>query len=162
MARFFPEAQKAASADGIEAAGAEHLVIAALDLDDGSARRVFETVGADPDAFRTAVRAQHHDALAVVGMGGLDDSALDGHLPEQSPPDAASVETSASAHKLFRGVVKQVRKDRSQLYGAYFVLAAAESQRGTAIRAIRHMGIDPAALAQAARAEIASINTQET
>ena len=153
MATLFPAAETVARQDGLEAAGAEHLVIAALDLPDGSARRAFERVGATADDFRDAVRAQHHEALAGVGMSGLEDSALDRRLPEPVPAPGP-VKTSPSAHKMFRGIVKQVRKERAQLYGAYFVLAAAESQRGTAVRAIRHMGIDPSALAQAARAEI--------
>ena len=47
-----------------------------------------------------------------------------------------------------------MRKERSQLYGAYFVLVAAETEHGTTARALRQMGLDPVALAAAARAEV--------
>lgn len=62
-----------------------------------------------------------------------------------------------SAHKMFRSVAEKVQQDRSQLFGAYFVLTAAESEHGTTIRAIRRMGIDPIELAAAARSEIKAL-----
>ncbi len=153
MTALFPAAEAAARADGLEAAGAEYLLLAAFDLEDGSARRAFERAGADPDRFRAAIGAQHGDALASVGLDAIDDSILDQHLPE---PSAATgpLKSAPSTHKMFRAVVKKVKDDRSQLYSAYFVLVASEDHHGTTIRAIRHLGIDPARLAEAARSEI--------
>jgi hypothetical protein len=58
---------------------------------------------------------------------------------------------------MFRSVGKAVGRDASQLYSTYFVLAATETNYGTTIRAIRHLGIDPADLAEAARAEIEAL-----
>ena len=156
MAKLFPAAEAAARADGLDTAGAEYLLVAALDLEDGSARRAFERVGADPDDFPAAIRGQHDDALAKAGMVGIHDSALDQHLPEPTPPTGPT-KTAPSAQRMFRAVVKAVRKDKSQLYGAYFVLVAAETNYGTTIRAIRHLGIDPADLAAAARDEIQAL-----
>src|SRR5687767_10675111 len=43
--------------------GAEHLLLSAIALPDGSARRAFERVGADPDRLQAAIAAQHADAL---------------------------------------------------------------------------------------------------
>jgi hypothetical protein len=156
MSKLFPAAEAAALADGLGTAGAEYLVLAAFGLNDGSARRAFERLGASPDDYRLALRAQHAEALGAVGMKGIDDTVLDRHLPE---PRSASgpVKTAPSAHKMFKAVVKKVQKDRSQLYSAYFVLAATETEHGTTIRAIRHLGIDPAALNAAARAEIEAL-----
>jgi hypothetical protein len=49
-----------AEAEALEAGesvpGAEHLLLSALALPDGSARRAFERVGADPDELRAASR----------------------------------------------------------------------------------------------------------
>ncbi len=157
MNQLFPSADAAAAADGKREAGAEHLLIAALDLDTGSARRCFERVGADPDQFRESVRAQHAAAVRAVGMRPIDDDILDQYLP---PPtaDTGPHRGSASGHELFRKVVALVRKERSQLYGAYFVLVAAETEHGTTARALRHMHLDPTALAAAARHEIQLLN----
>jgi hypothetical protein len=156
MSVLFPAAEAAARADGLDVAGAEYLLVAALDLEDGSARRAFERVGADPDDFPAAIRGQHDAALQQAGMVGIDDTALDQHLPEPTQP-IGPTRTAPSAHQMFRSVVKAVRRDASQLYSAYFVLAATETNYGTTIRAIRHLGIDPADLAEAARAEIEAL-----
>ena len=157
MNQLFPAADAVAATDGERDAGAEHLLIAAFDLDSGSARRCFERVGADPDQFRQAVRAQHADALRAVGIRPIDDEALDSRLP---PPvlDTRPHRGSPSGHELFRKVVALVRKERSQLYGAYFVLVAAETEHGTTARALRHMSVDPTELAAAARVEIDLLN----
>ena len=157
MNELFPAADALAAADGERDAGAEYLLIAALDLDTGSARRAFRAAGADPDQLHHAVRAQHDEALQAIGVTSLDDEALDRHLPPPAP-DNAPHRGAPSGHELFREVVRLVRKDRSQLYGAYFVLVAAASERGTTARALRHLGLDRAALAAAARAEIDQLN----
>ena len=157
MNELFPAADAIARADGEEDAGAEHLLIAAFELDSGSARRCFERVGADPEDFRGAVRAQHAEAMRAVGMRPLNDDILDQHLPE--PVLEPGIHRgSPSGHEMFRRVVKLVRAERSQLYGAYFVLVAAQTEHGTTARALRHMGIDTSALATAARDEIDAIN----
>lgn len=153
MNRLFPAADAIAEADGDDTAGAEHLLIAALDLDTGSARRAFERVGADPDQFRVAVREQHADAVRAVGMRPMSDDMLDRHIPPPTP-DNRPHRGSPSSHELFRSVVKLVRRERSQLHGAYFVLVAAQTERGTTARALRHMNIEPTELAAAARTEI--------
>jgi len=158
MNELFPASDAAAAVDGIEKAGAEYLVIAALDLtDDGSARRAFERIGADPDGFAPAVRAQHAEALRSIGMRPVDDRELDRYIP--TPSEEPRFPCGApSAHELFRNVVENVREEGSQLYGAYIVLAAAETEFGTTARALRHMGIDRSELAAAARAEIQAVN----
>lgn len=154
MTRLFTAAEHIALADGLDSVGAEHLLLAALDLDnDDSARRALETIGADPDHLAAAVRAQHTTALEAVGVTPLPDRSLDRHLPEPTEP-GRPLKTGASAQKLFRKVVKQVRSDRSQLYGAYFVLFAAREAHGSAIRAIQHLDIDPVALEASAQNEI--------
>lgn len=157
MNELFPAADAVAAADGEAQAGAEYLVIAALDLDTGSARRVFEAVGADPDRFHDAVRAQHAEAMRAVGIRPINDAALDQHIPPPVPDDRPH-RGAPSGHALFRQVVELVRKERSQLYGAYVVLVAAKTEHGTTARALRHMGIDLAELAAAARSEIDLLN----
>jgi len=149
MATLFPAAEAAARADGTDSAGAEYLLAAALDLEDGSARRAFHLVNSNPDDFRAAIRASHANALDSIGMGEVNDETLSELLPRPAS-GKGSVKTAPSARKMFRAVVKKVKEDRSQLYSAYFLLTATETGHGTTIS----LGIDPAELAVAARSEI--------
>lgn len=61
-------AERYASTRGEEGPGAEHFVLAALDLPDGSARRAFARLGADPARFGAAIEAQYQQALQSVGI----------------------------------------------------------------------------------------------
>ena len=159
MNQLFPATDAIAEADGGATARAEHLLIATFDLDTGSARRAFKRVGADPDRFRRAIREQHADAVRAVGMRPMNDDMLDRHIP---PPAGDRLHHgSPSSHDLFRSVVKLVRSERSQLYGAYFVLVAAQTERGTTARALQHMNVDPTELAAAARTEIDLLNNKD-
>ena len=136
--------------------GPEHLVMAALDLPDRSARRVFETLGVDPDTFRDAVEAQHTAALEAAGIGGSADLA--GHLPPPPSKPRGLFRTTGAAETVFKRVVKLVRKEKSQLYGAYVLLVASQAEHGTVPRALREMGLEPAAVATAARSELDGLN----
>lgn len=157
MGKLFPAAEEAARADGLDSAGAEYLLVAAMDLEDGSARRAFERAGLDPDGLRAAIRSQHAEALRRVGARGVDDDVLDGYLPEPTPV-AGPVRTSPSAHRMFRAVLQRVKRDRSQLHSAYFVLVAAQTDQGTVARTLRHLGADRGALAAAAQREVDDLN----
>lgn len=156
MSTLFPAAERAALAMGESEPGAEHLILAALDLPDGSAARAFTRVGADPLGFREAVAAQHEQALRSVGIAAPDELLSD-RIPR---PDKRKgvFRSKGSAQQVFRRVVKLVRKEKSQLYGAYIVMVAAETEAGTVVRALEHMGVDPGALALAARQEIVALN----
>jgi len=48
--------------------GAEHFLLAALDLPDGTARRAFEQAGVNPGDFRVAIERQYADALCSIGL----------------------------------------------------------------------------------------------
>ncbi|GMQ94140.1 MAG: hypothetical protein BMS9Abin12_1624 [Acidimicrobiia bacterium] len=136
--------------------GAEHLVLAALDLQEGSARRVFERVHADPGAFRSAIVDQHADAARAVGVEPMDD-VLEQQIRESSP-SLSPMRSSRSARELFKKVVELVRKEKSHLSGAYIVLVASQVEHGTTARALRSMGIDPVAFIAASRSEIDVMN----
>ena len=68
MQSLFPAAEAEAAAVGEREPGAEHLILASLEFQEGSARRVFERVGVDPDRFRDAVVAQYAAALRSIGI----------------------------------------------------------------------------------------------
>jgi len=151
-------ADAAARRLGDETPGPEHLLLSALAMDDGTARRAFARAGADPDAFEAAIADQHEAALRAIGVEPV---ALDPDDIDAGPPRGVFRSTPA-AQRAFQAAVtlsKQVKPSR--LLGAHVVAAVAVEEQGTAARALRAMGIDPHALAEAARAEAAH-NPSET
>jgi ATP-dependent Clp protease ATP-binding subunit ClpA len=131
--------------------GAEHLLLSALALPEGSAARAFERVGADPGQLRAAIAAQHADALRSIGIEPPDDSALAGGMPTAT----RVYRSNASARSAFQAASKLARSD-GRLVGAHVVAAVAAMEHGSAARALTVMGIDRAALAAAAQAEASS------
>jgi ATP-dependent Clp protease ATP-binding subunit ClpA len=135
--------------------GAEHLLLAALDLPEGSARRAFAAVGADPDGLRAAIAGRHADALRAIGIEPPDDDDLDAAVAAAPPRRRpAAFKSTAPARAAFQRAAELSRSVKGMRFtGAHVVAAVAEQHRGTAARALTAMGIDRAALAAAARAE---------
>lgn len=152
MQSLFPAAEALAAAEGEKEPGAEHLILASLDFQEGSARRVFERVGADPDQFRAAVEAQHAAALRSIGIED-DAGAIDRQLPPPPERSLGVYRSAPSAREVFPQVVELVKQDKSRLSGAYILLAASRMEYGTTARALETMGVDRGDLATAARAE---------
>lgn len=157
MNTLFAAAEEEAAAVGETEPGTEHLILAAFELPDGSAVRAFKRVGVYPKAFRKAIQEQHDEALRAIGIAP-DAGRLDDRLPDPAPP-SGPFQTKGSAQTVFKKVVKMVKKERSQLYGAYIVLAATEADRGTTAGALDRLGVRREALAVAAREELDALNT---
>ena len=137
--------------------GAEHLLLSAIALPDGSARRSFERVGADPDRLQAAIAAQHADALRGIGIEPPDDAALDAASGSELPDAPRAFRSNASARSAFQEASKLARSGGSSgLLGAHVVAAVAQMEHGTQSRALTALGIDRAALAAAAREEISA------
>lgn len=143
-------AEAEADRAGESSPGAEHLLLAALDLPDGTARRAFERVGANPSTLRQAIEDQHAEALRALGI-----DADPGAEPAVSvaPRPKGVYRSTGSAQSAFQAAGSLARKSRTQLVGAHVVLAITDMEHGTAIRAVRSLGIDVDALAAAAREE---------
>ena len=137
-------ADAAARRMGEESPGPEHLLLAALAMDDGTARRAFARAGADPDAFGAAVAAQHDAALRAAGVEPV---ALAG------PPKGVFTATPAGQRAFQEAVRLSKQVTPSRLLGAHVVAAVAGEGQGTAAPALQAMDVDAAALADAARAE---------
>lgn len=135
-------AERLALDDQQHEAGAEHFLLAALELPDNSARRAFEAVGADPAAFRSAVHRQYESALAGMGM------AFPG--PEALPRRKGIYNASASGRVVMNNLAVH-RKAHNPLLAAHVVEAVATMEQGVAARALQDMGLDRNALAAAAR-----------
>ena len=144
-------AERLAQRSGDAHPGAEHLLLSALALPDGTARRAFERLGADPDGLQPAIAAQHADALRAVGI------ELDAGEAVVPAPEARGVFLSTpSAQSAFRRAVELSKHPKPRrLLGAHVVAAVAEIERGTVARALRRMGVDRAKLVAAAHDELA-------
>ena len=81
LSRLCTGAEAHARASGQAAPGAEHFLLAAIDLPDGSARRALESMGVAPAAVRDAIEQQYRDALRSVGL----DATLP-QAPALAPP----------------------------------------------------------------------------
>lgn len=68
ISKLISGADEQANLLGDEESGAEHFVLSALNLSDGSAKRVFARVGVEPNAFKAAIKKQYSDALGAVGI----------------------------------------------------------------------------------------------
>lgn len=144
-------AEAEANRDGESLAGAEHLLLAAFDLPDGTARRAFERLGASPERYREAIGTVHADALRGVGIATGDLPAGAG----SARPPTGPMRTKASAQEAFQAAVKLAKASKpNRLLGAHVVIAVTRMEHGTAARALAALGLDRAALAGAAREEI--------
>lgn len=116
--------------------GAEHFLLAALDLPDGTARLAFERAGVKPDALRAAIERQYADGLRAIG--------LKADLPADAPVPANTgiYQASASGQEIMQQLA-ETRRDHSPLLGADVVGIVAGMSHGIAARALRASGVDP-------------------
>lgn len=157
------EAEKLAHADGQKEPGAEHFVLAALALPDGTARKAFLRIHADPENFRAAIVRQYEEALNNIGVALPPGALVPG---EEAPfPVGATYKAQPSAQALMQTMIHEIKVHEQKedpaapLLGAHVLLAITNAQYGVAARALRAMGIDSASLAEAAKAEIAAYRT---
>lgn len=150
--RLLGGAERLAVEMGDALPGAEHLLLAALDLPDGTARRSFERLAVDPAGLAAAIMAQHDDALRAVGVD-VDSVA---HLDVPASSGRGVFRATPSGQAAFQRAVEVSGAPKPRrLLGAHVVLAVAEMEHGSAARALRLMGVDRQQLAAAAGAELA-------
>ncbi len=139
---------------GEQAPGAEHFLLAARDLPEGSARRVFERLQADAGAVDAAIARQYTEALRHVGVDAARLEAVAGG-PAPLPPKGLPFPSKASAQALMQGLVAQRALDKDvPLLGAHVLAVIAGMQHGVAARSLQGMGVALPALGAAAKAEI--------
>lgn len=137
--RLCEKAEAYALEDQQREPGAEHFLLAALDLPDGAARLAFERAGLSPCDLRAAIQQQYDDALRALG--------LQAEVPGGSPMSANMGLYHAAASG--QDVVHQLtatRKGRGPLHGAHVVSLIADMSDGVAARALRALGVDAAVL----------------
>lgn len=151
--RLCQDAERHAHADGQAQAGAEHFILAALELPDGTARQALQRLDVAPEQFRAAIARQHQDAMQFAGVAALPEEV---QQEAALPPAGGLYRAQASAQALLQQLSARKKEDDGAvpLLGAHVLLAASAAQYGTATRALCVLGVAPAALAEAARGAI--------
>ena len=155
MKALFTAAENEATALGDEQPGAEHLFLAALTLDDDSARSALATLGVTTDQVRSAIARVHATALGAIGV----DAGTDGMLGRAGSPRPLTglYRSTGAAQDLFQRARRLSAADKpARLRAAHVVIAAAEAEHGTVARLLQLLDIDRARLRHAARAAVAS------
>lgn len=151
IAKLISGADAQAHLQGEEKPGAEHFLLSAFLLPDGTARRAFERVGADPEQFQLAIQQQYSDALNAIGM----DAKVT--LEDAEPITTKRVfhESKPSGQALMKALYALKNSDKDKpLLGAHVVAVIASMEQGVAVRALRTMDIDLNALSAAVQSEI--------
>ena len=145
IAALLTTAEQEARAVGDAEPGAEHLLVAALLVDDPSAHEALGSISATVDAaaVRAAIVAVHAASLDAVGVTSPDlDAAL--------PPGQGVYRSEVSAQEVFQRARALSRRSRTGLRSAHVLLATAERERGTVARVLEHLALDRADVAAAA------------
>ncbi|MBT9502500.1 MAG: Clp protease N-terminal domain-containing protein [Burkholderiaceae bacterium] len=144
-------AERYALRDGQQEPGAEHFLLSALELPDGSARRSFERLQIDPALLPAAIARQHGEALRGIGLNPEALTALD---PAPQPAARRLYRASASGQGVMQGLAAGRPGSKEPLLGAHVVVVIAGMRHGVAARALRALGLEPQTLAASAGQEI--------
>lgn len=144
MNRLFPAAESIARAEGAEKPAGEHLLLAALDLEDGIARATLARHGLGGEDLRGAVQAVHAEALSSLGLAA-DDGSIDAALPPPRPAGGV-YRSEGSMQTLFQRAVRLAKDEGSALTSGHILRAAAEAEHSAPARALARLGVTPLTL----------------
>jgi hypothetical protein len=149
IAKLCQNAEQNALSDGLREPGAEHFLLAAYDLPDGTAASVFLDFGIDRATIVSAIEGQYGDALAGFGIGqteGLVEGAAEDSIGEVGGLYSAA----PSGRTVMQALASLPRVDGKPLQGVDVLIVLASQRHGTVPRAFRRLGIELDQLAQAA------------
>jgi len=146
-------AEKHAQRNGEEKPGAEHFLLSAFDLPDGTAKKVFERLNVDPSGINQAIKNQHIDALKNAG---LDDQSIEDNLEftEITDPKLKLFDTTPSGQTILKTLYQLNKKRKTAFTGAHVLEVIASMKYGIAARTLTAMGIENSALKTAITNEI--------
>jgi ATP-dependent Clp protease ATP-binding subunit ClpA len=153
--QLLTDAERVAREMGEEEPAAEHLLLSAIGLPDGSAARALDRLGTDADAIRAALREEQADALVAAGVPRATAEAMADPVPLGPAGAPLLYGAGPSARDVFQEAGKLARSSKQRLVGAHVVAAIAGLERGTMPRVLDRLGVDRVRLADAARAELA-------
>ncbi len=138
---------------GDDEPAAEHLLLAAVDLPDNSARRVLAAVGVDREGLHAAVLDEHAAGLVAAGLDEEKARALSASPPLEPAEGRGLYRSRPSAQEAFQAAGALARSQKERLAGVHVVAAVAAMEHGTVARILDRLGVDRASLAAAADAE---------
>ncbi len=145
IAALLTTAENEARALGDAEPGAEHVLLAALLIDDASAR---DAAGVSADRARQALVAVHAESLAAVGVTAPE---FDAPLP----PARGVYRSEVSTHEVFQRARELAKHSPSGLRSAHVLLAVAEREHGTAARVLTQLGLERASVIESAHRVLA-------
>lgn len=153
-------AEEHANRRGHREPGAEHFVLAALELQDDTAHRALSSLGITPATFDAAIEEQYRSALANMGLevGGMPVFDEGESVPVASGPYRAQPSGQALMAVLTREIMKaeQKRDTAAPLLGAHVLLAASAAKLGVCARALEKLGVTTSQLSDAATRALGS------
>lgn len=147
-------AEQIANAEQQKAPGAEHFVLAALELPDGSAARVFGKLGISADSFREALRNVHRAALMVAGVNEAQVRNSERSVPPL-PQSGDIYRAAPSGQGVLKGLAAlRKRGVTGPLIGVHVLEVVAAMQHGTTTRAFGLLGRDDTTVMAAIESEM--------
>ena len=147
-------AERIANAAHQAAPGAEHFVLAALELPDGSAARVFGKLGISAGAFREALREVPRAALKAAGVSAEQIASSEQDVPPLPRPDEI-YNAAPSGEAVLKGLAALRKRGVSgPLLGVHVLEVVSAMQHGTTARALALLGRDAPTVMAAIRSEM--------
>jgi ATP-dependent Clp protease ATP-binding subunit ClpA len=146
MRALLEAAERESAAMGEPEPGAEHVVLAALGLPDGTAAAALAEHGVDAAGLRAAIEAVHTSALA--GLAVPPPSASAGSVPT----GRGLYRSKGSTRDLLDATAQARRRLRSPRFvSAHVLVGACEFEQGTLASALAQLGVTRDALRSTAQ-----------
>ncbi len=152
--QLLTDAERISRGLGQEEPGAEHLLLAAAELPDGSGARALARAGTDAQRIREGMVREQAEALVTAGVARETAEQLAVPTPLGSTGVPILYGAGPSAREAFRTATDLARAARRPLAGAHVVAAVATMERGTVARVLERLGVDRHALVEAAEQEL--------
>ena len=137
-------AERESAAMGEPEPGAEHVLISAALLPDGTAARALASLGLDADSLRAAVQGVHSDALGGISI-----------TVPVTPRTRGVMRSQDSVRELLRATARERSAHASKRFvSAHVLLGVTELEGGTALLALERLDVTPARLRAAAESAL--------
>lgn len=154
ISKLIQGADEQAHMMGEEKPGAEHFVLSALKLEDGTAQRTFDRLEIDSKKIQDAVKTQYEEALSSVGIS-QEAIEID---PEPIESNKVFHDSQPSGQNLMKALYALKKEDKNlPLLGAHVIIVAAKIEHGVVPRMFKVLGIERELLAKIAKEELGSI-----
>jgi hypothetical protein len=147
-------AERVANAEQQSAPGAEHFVLAALELGDGSAARVFDKLAISAERFRDALRDLHREALVAAGVSAAQINSSERDVPPLPRPREL-YNAAPSGEAVLKGLAALRKRGVSgPLLGVHVLEVVITNQHRPTLLALQRLGRDAASVLAAIQSEM--------